>query len=288
MIKNKETGIILSDGNAYRLNYTEWGKEDASHILLCVHGLTRNGRDFDYLAMELANKHNYRVICPDIFGRGKSEYLPDPKLYNYENYKIAILALLKTLGLEKIDYLGSSMGGLIAMHMAQDNANLFNKLILNDIGTYLPKTALIRIARYINIFPKFRDLAHAKEHLKVKLANFGVKLEKNWDYLTLHSTRLNNDGELVLDYDLHVSDSLSSLKNEEILDVDYSAFWPAVKSNKLLMLRGANSDLFREETAQFMLKSRDNATLIEFADTGHAPALMEKDQLDAVINWLLS
>ncbi len=178
------------------------------------------------------------------------------------------------------------MGGLIAIGIAKDN--LFNKLILNDIGVFIPRAALIRIARYINIFPKFQNSEQAKAHLKIKMADFRIKTEENWDYTTLHSTRLNALGELILDYDIHIADSLSSLPDDKIQDLDLSKIWPAVKCNQLLILRGENSDVLPIEIAKEMLKTKANSTLIEFAGTGHAPALMEKEQLDQVVSWLLN
>lgn len=284
----KEIYVTLSDQNNYRLNYMDWGNKNAKNTLVCVHGLTRNSRDFDYLAKELSTNYDYRVICPDIPGRGSSQYLPDPKLYNYGNYCLAMLSLLDQLNLSKIDYLGTSMGALIAMHLSQVKTDLFNKLIFNDAGIFIPRAALIRIARYICIYPKFKDFAHAKEHLKVKLANFGIRLEEDWDYITMHSTHLDKEGELVLNYDIHISDSLSLLKDEDIKDWDFSAFWPKLNFKKMLLLHGANSDLLTQTTIDKMMTSKNNISLIQFANTGHAPALMDKAQLNQVINWLVS
>lgn len=281
-----EIYIMLNDQNKYRLNYTEWGSKTAKNTLLCVHGLTRNGRDFDYLAKELSEHHDYHVICPDMPGRGKSEFLSDYKLYNQENYCLAILALLKHLDLKKVDYLGTSMGGLLAMHLNLIKPNLFNKLILNDIGIFLPKEALSLIAKYIKIYPSFRDYNHAKEYLKIKLVNFGIKSEDDWDYITMHSTYLNERDELVLNYDPNIANN-SILPEDEIQDIDYSNFWPSLNPNKLLLLRGKNSDIFLYKTAVEMLESKNNSTLIEFKDTGHAPALMDNQQLSQVINWII-
>ncbi len=283
----KEIYVTLNDKNNYRLNYMDWGNKNAKNTLVCVHGLTRNSRDFDYLAKELSTNHDYRVICPDMPGRGNSQYLPDYKLYNYENYCLAIVSLFDQLDLKNFDYLGTSMGALIAMHLSQIRTNLFNKLIFNDAGIFIPREALIRIARYISSYPKFKDLAHAKAHLKVKLANFGIILEEDWDYITMHSTRLNSDGDLILDYDLHISDGLSLLNDEDIKDLDYSLFWPKLTFKKMLIIHGINSDLLQQPTITKMIESKNNIRLLEFANTGHAPALMDKEQLKQVIDWLV-
>jgi len=284
MMKKQEIYVTLNDNKKYRINYTDWG--DGDKLLICVHGLTRNSRDFDYLAKTLSENHDYRVICLDMPGRGESEYLPDYNMYNYDNYKLVIIALIKMLNLETpINYLGTSMGGLLAISLAQDIT--FNKLIFNDIGFFVPKESLIRIARYISIFPKFQNLNQAKEHLKIKLKYFGIKSEENWDYITLHSTHLNNNEELILNYDLAITNTLSLRKDDEIQDVDLSQLWLSLIFNKLLILRGKTSDVLLPQTAQEMIKSKKNVELIEFDNVGHTPALMEKDQLDKLINWLV-
>lgn len=284
-MEHKEIQVKLSDGKDYRLHFVDWGNP-ADKTLICVHGLTRNCRDFDYLARELSRAHGYRVIAIDMPGRGRSEYLPDAKLYNYENYRLATLSLLKALELKSIDYLGSSMGGILSMYLANNQPHLFNKLILNDVGTFLPKNPLARIARYTSVFPSFDDYAQAKAHIKTKLAHFGIRSEENWDYVTEHSVHLNSENRLELDYDLKVTQSLQVFNSEDAYDVDLSKLWQKVKYKKLLILRGKKSDLFTHENALAMVEGKDNASLIEFEDVGHAPALMEKDQLSKVIEWL--
>ena len=139
--------------------------------------------------------------------------------------------------------------------------------------------------RCVNIYPKFKNLDQAKEHLKIKMNSFGLKSEENWDYITLHSTHQNTSGELTLNYDIHITDVLSSLPDDKIQDADLSEFWKKAKYNKLLILRGEDSDVLPLDIAKKMLKS--NSSLIEFKNTGHAPALMEKKQLDQVISWLI-
>ncbi len=285
MMQHKEISVALDDKKLYRLHYTDWGNSD--RVLVCVHGLSRNCRDFDYIAKELSEHHGFRVIAIDMPGRGRSEYLPDHKMYTYENYRLATLALLDSLGLVSVDYLGTSMGGILALYLAQGNPNLFNKLILNDIGTFIPKESLARIAKYVRIYPSFNDFEQAKAHLKTKLANFGIKGEENWDYITRHSVHMNDEGVLVLDYDLGVTESLLVFKGETAEDIDFSPLWPGVHCKSLLLLRGERSDVFPHGNALKLLNSKENAQLIEFADTGHAPALMEKEQLAQVVNWLV-
>jgi pimeloyl-ACP methyl ester carboxylesterase len=282
---SKEILVTLNDNKAYRLHYTDWG--DSDRVLVCVHGLTRNCRDFDYLAKELSENHGFRVISIDMPGRGKSQYLPDSKMYNYANYYLATLSLLSQLKLTSIDYLGSSMGGILAMYIAQDYPNLFNKLILNDVGTFLPKESLARISRYVRVYPSFTDLEHAKAHIKVKLAYFGIKTEENWNYITKHSTHINNNGVLVLDYDFGVTDGMLAFEEKSAQDMDLSNLWAKVNAKEILLLRGEKSDVFSSKTALSMMKDKANSQLIEFKNTGHAPALMEEEQLSQVIKWLV-
>ena len=285
-MEHKELYVKLDDNKSYHLHYTDWGISEKT--LLCVHGLTRNCRDFDYLAKELSEQHGYRVISINMFGRGRSEYLPDSTMYNYENYCLAVLSLLETLQLTSIDYIGSSMGGILAMHLARNKPHLFNKLILNDIGTFIPKASLAKIARYVVIYPKFKDLDHAKLYLKTKLAYFGIKSEENWDYITKHSVTYNKDRELVLDYDLKVTESMLTFNTQDISDIDFGHLWPGLHCNKLLILRGKKSEIFLHENAIQMMEGKKNTTLIEFENTGHTPALMEEGQLKQVVDWLLS
>ena len=287
IMKDNEVYVKLDDGNSYRLHYVDWGQL-SDKTLVCVHGLTRNCRDFDYLAKKLVANHGYRVISIDMFGRGKSDYLPDAKMYNYANYYLATLHLLDQLKLESIDYIGSSMGGILAMQLAQNRPSLFNKLILNDVGTFLSKASLARIAKDVRVYPSFLNLERAKEHLKIKLANFGIRSEENWNYITQHSLHKNDINEYILNYDLKATDSMLAFFDQNATDLDLSELWKTVNYKKLLILRGKNSDILTHQNALAMTKQKENATLIEFENTAHAPALIENDQLAPVIDWLVN
>lgn len=286
MMKSKYLTVKLNDNKFYKLHYMDWG-EDNKNTLVCVHGLTRNSRDFDFIAKELSLKHDYRVISIDMPGRGRSEYLPDPNMYVYENYKLATLSLLDQLSLTKIDYLGSSMGGVLAMHISEERPNLFNKLIFNDVGKFIPLKSLARIARYVLIYPVFESLNKAKEHLKIKMAHFGINLEENWDYVTKHSTHIDNEGKLLLDYDINVVNWMIGMNEENAPDIDLKELWDKVSFNKLLLLRGKKSDLFLHSTAIEMMNDKENVDFIEFDDCGHTPSLIEEKHLRPVVNWLV-
>jgi pimeloyl-ACP methyl ester carboxylesterase len=287
MMQHREFSVILNDNSSYKVHFTDWGNGEAKKTLVCVHGLTRNCRDFDYLASELSSNYGYRVLSIDMPGRGRSEYLPNWEMYVYENYCLVILSILEQLNLTSIDYLGTSMGGILALHLAQNRPELFNKLILNDVGTFLPKESIAKIVRYVRVYPIFTDLEHAKSYLKVKLAHFGIKLEENWDYITKHSIHLNHKDELVLDYDFAITEVLFAYSKEVMDDIDYSPLWSGANFKKLLLIRGSKSEVLLRSTALEMVAAKDNAKLIEFDGVGHTPCLMEKDQIKAIINWLV-
>lgn len=286
MMQHRELSVILNDNNSYKVHFTDWGKVESKKTLVCVHGLTRNCRDFDYLASELSSNHNYRVISIDMPGRGRSEYLPDWKMYIYENYCLVVLSILRQLNLSSIDYLGTSMGGILALYLAQNRPELFNKLILNDVGTFLPKESLAKIVRYVRVYPIFTDLEHAKSYLKVKLAHFGIRSEENWDYITKNSVHLNSKDELVLDYDFAITEVLYAYSKEISADIDYTPLWIGTNFKNLLLIRGSKSEVLLQSTALEMVATKADAKLIEFEGVGHTPCLMEEDQIKAVINWL--
>jgi pimeloyl-ACP methyl ester carboxylesterase len=285
---SQQASVILDDNNAYKVHCTDWGDSNAKKVLVCVHGLTRNCRDFDYIAKELSSSHGYRVLSIDMPGRGRSQYLPDSQMYIYKNYCLVVLALLNQLKLTSVDYLGTSMGGILAIYLSQENPNLFRNLILNDVGTFLPKDSIARIGRYVRVYPSFTDVDHAKNYLKVKLAHFGIKNEQDWDYITNHSIHANDMGDLVLDYDIGITDGLFKFSTEVATDIDYSHLWPGVHCENLLLLRGSKSEVLLHDTALVMLSTKNNSSFIEFEGVGHAPALMEEDQIKSVVDWLIS
>ena len=287
MSVSKYLKVKLNDQNLYNLHFMDWGNNDSENVLICVHGLTRNSRDFDRIANILSDNHNYRVISIDMPGRGRSEYLPNPTMYSYENYKLATLSLIDQLGLKKIDYLGSSMGGVLAMHISADRPELYRKLILNDVGTFIPKASLIKISNYVLIYPSFDNFEQAKEHLKIKLARFGIKSAENWDYVTKHSTHLDSNNKLILDYDLNVVNWMIGMNEENAVDIDLSDLWQKVNYQYLLLIRGEKSDLFSKDNADEMMKNKPNSSFIELKGCGHTPSLMEEDQIKPVVDWLV-
>jgi pimeloyl-ACP methyl ester carboxylesterase len=160
---------------------------------------------------------------------------------------------------------------------------VISKLVLNDIGPFIPKESLQKIAKYVGIVPEFSNLEQAEKHLRMILSAFGIKKDEDWQYITKNSVMVKDDGKLTLAYDPAIASVFSAAKN--INDFDIWSVWTLITS-KVLILRGKNSVTFRSQTAEMMLKTKPQATLIEFDNVGHAPALMEEDQIKTICNWL--
>jgi pimeloyl-ACP methyl ester carboxylesterase len=267
------------DGN-YGVSYAEWGKPDAARTIICVHGLTRNGRDFDHLATVLQD--DARVICPDIVGRGLSDPLADPEHYALPTYVAHMLQMLDKLELQEVDWVGTSMGGLIGMGVAASGAPI-RRLVLNDIGPFIPKAALERINMYLGLSLSFATLEALEAHLREIHAGFGPLSDAEWRHLAEHSASRREDGTFRLSYDQRLGEPM---KRGPIEDADLWPVWDQIHC-PVLVLRGAQSDLLLAATAEEMTRRGPGAEVVEIDGTGHAPALMAKDQIEIVRDWLL-
>jgi pimeloyl-ACP methyl ester carboxylesterase len=274
--------VAIGPHGFHRLVYYEWPGPAAAPTLLCVHGLTRNGRDFDALAEALSL--HYRVICPDMPGRGQSQWLADPADYNYALYLGDIAALIARLDVATIDWVGTSMGGIIGMLFAALPGAPLRRLVINDVGALVAKEALERIATYVGLDPSFPDLAALEAALRRIHAPFGPLTDAQWHDLATHSARRKSDGTLGLAYDPKIGDAF---KQGPIKDVDLWSSWDAIGCPTLL-LRGAQSDILRASDAVAMTQRGPRAKLVEFAGIGHAPALMAADQIAAIRDFLLA
>jgi len=271
----------LGPNGFHRLHYYEWGDEENPRVVLCVHGLTRNGRDFDALARALSGE--YRVICPDVIGRGKSGWLSDKTHYGYAQYCADMTALIARSGARTIDWIGTSMGGIIGMLMASHSGTPIERMVINDVGPFIPKAALERIKQYVGKDVSFDSLDQAEAYVRLVSAGFGPLSDEQWRHLTETSVQTNGDGTLKLIYDPSLAHAFSGPLN----DVDMWGIWDNV-SCPTLVIRGGISDLLLTETAEEMTRRGPRARMVEFDDIGHAPMLMSDDQIDAVKNFLLS
>jgi pimeloyl-ACP methyl ester carboxylesterase len=270
----------LSSSGFHRVFYVEWGAPEAPRTVVCAHGLTRNGRDFDALAGALAE--NCRVACPDIVGRGRSDWLVEPSGYVYAQYLAEMAALIARLAVDQVDWIGTSMGGLIGMMLAAQDRSPVRRLVMNDIGPFIAKEALERIAGYAGDDPTFADVERAEAYFREVHAPFGELSDDQWRHLTEHSIR-PRDGGYCLRRDPQI---IWSWRQGPIEDVDLWAVWDRLTC-PVLVLRGEHSDLLPHETAEEMRRRRPQAEVLQIAGCGHAPALLDEGQIGMVREWLL-
>ncbi len=266
---------------SHRVAYTEFGESDNPRVLICVHGLTRNGRDFDTLAAALAG--DYRVICPDVAGRGASDWLAEKNDYGYPQYVSDMVALISHLSADSVHWLGTSMGGLIGMLLAAQPGSPVARLVMNDVGPLIPKAALARIAVYVGGDPRFSSVQQLDDYLREIYAPFGPFTDAQWQGLVRSSARELDNGEIGLAYDPDIAVPLKAMPLE---DVDMWPAWSTVEC-PVLVIRGDRSDVLLAETAQTMTTTGPRARLDVRAGIGHAPTLMSDDEIVLVGDWLL-
>jgi len=270
----------LNPQGFHTVAYTEWGAPDRP-ALVCVHGMTRNGRDFDMLAAALADSR--RIVCPDVAGRGRSGWLPDYSDYGYPQYLADMTALIARLDVESVDWIGTSMGGLIGMMLAAQPNTPVRRLVINDIGPFIPKAFLARLRGYVGKDPHFPDHNALEAYLRQVHASFGPLDGSQWRHLAEHSARPLRDGGYGLAYDPAIATAAFTADEPE--DVEMWEIWDRVAC-PVLVLRGAKSDLLLPETVQRMAQSGPGCDAEEIAACGHAPALMDAAQISLIRNWL--
>ena len=264
----------------HRLNYYESGHADNPRVVICVHGLTRNGRDFDDIARALSSE--YRVLCPDMPGRGKSEWLTHKEDYAYPVYCADMAALIARSGAETLDWIGTSMGGLIGMLLAAQPNSPIRKLVMNDVGPFIPKASLERLSAYVGKPVSYDSFDAFEQYIRVVSAPFGPLSDAQWRHLAETTARRGNDGRWGTNYDPAIA---LPFTKRPIADVVLWPFWDRVRC-PTLVLRGKESDLLPDETAREMTTRGPKATLVEFPGIGHAPMLMADDQIDVVREFL--
>lgn len=277
----------LSPAGFHRMAYVEWGDPANPRVLVCVHGLTRCGRDFDYLAQALAGE--YRVVCPDVVGRGVSDWLRDPMHYALPQYAQDMTALLARLDVEQVDWLGTSMGGLIGMALAaQPAANgqpgPIRRLILNDVGPVIAAPALARIGAYLATPPDFASPEEAQAYIRAIAAPFGKLTDAQWRRLTQHVIKSSPAGRFQLRYDPGIAVPFAAAAREG-KDIELWPVYDAIRC-PTQVIRGANSDLLSRETVAAMRERGPRAQAVEIPDVGHAPMFLDDAQVAIVRDFL--
>ncbi len=275
----------LDGKGLHRMAYWEWGDPLSERVLVCVHGLARQGRDFDTLAQALCS--HYRVVCPDVVGRGQSDWLADPMGYSIPTYVADMVTLLARLDTAQVDWVSTSMGGLIGLGLAALPDSPVRKLVLNDVGPTIQPEALQRIGTYLGLPVHWATLDEAADALWAISQGFGPHTREQWLALTRPQLKPHGEG-----YKPHYDPGIAipfRLITPELARAGEAALWHSWDALRIpvLLLRGAQSDLLSEGTAQAMTQRGPRAQLVEFAGVGHAPMLVQPDQVDAVRSFLL-
>jgi pimeloyl-ACP methyl ester carboxylesterase len=257
----------------------EWGPPDSPDVALCAHGLTRNARDFDFLAAALAPRR--RVIAFDFAGRGDSDRLQDATLYGYPTYFRHAAKLMDELGLQSVDWIGTSMGGILGMIVAGQMKDRVRRLVLNDVGAMVTRQSLRRILQFPTLGREFSDLAAAESFYRQVLAPWGTLSDVAYRHIAEHSVRRLANGMLGPAYDPAIR---TPMIGSDATDIDLWQIWGAV-AQPVLLLRGGDSDLLLRCTALGMV-ARGGVDFVEFAHVGHAPALMSEEQIRPIVAWL--
>jgi pimeloyl-ACP methyl ester carboxylesterase len=279
--------IALGPHGFTQLAYTAWGPEDAERTVVCVHGLTRNSRDFDFLAQTLA-AFGMRVVAPDLPGRGRSAPIAHAEDYGTPLYLAVMGALIAHLGVKEIDWIGTSLGGHIGMELAARPGSPIRRLVLNDFGARVPVAALQRIGGYLRNSRRFRALPEVETYLREIYAPFGALSDAQWRHLALHSV-VEDNGQLRLDYDSRI---VTQFSRPMLLDVALWRVWEQVQCS-VLILRGQYSDLLLPETIAEMKRrglaaEQGRVQSVEIPNCGHAPALMAAEQIRLIEDFLLA
>ncbi|MFT0849938.1 alpha/beta hydrolase [Achromobacter sp. F4_2707] len=296
--------MCASPAGMHRMAYWEWGDPHNDKVLLCVHGLTRSGRDFDVLAARMAKE--YRVVCPDVVGRGHSDWLINPSYYAIPQYVSDMLTLIARLKPGRLDWVGTSMGGLIGMGLAaglatsaalrpakpeprlsNDQTLTLGRMVLNDIGPTINDSGLARISEYVGKEEIFDSFEQAVEYVKSVSQGFGPHDSAGWQALTRHIFN-QEDGKWRKHYDLRIAEPIAQ-QDATVLKGAEAVLWAGFESlaEPVLVIRGETSDLLTEQGLQEMQKRNVLARGLTFPGVGHAPTLRSDDQVEAVAAFLL-
>jgi pimeloyl-ACP methyl ester carboxylesterase len=275
----------MSASGLHRVAYTEWGDPDNPRVLVCVHGLTRSGRDFDRVARALAGV--YRVVCPDIVGRGLSSWLVNPAGYSVPQYVADMVTLIARLDVETVDWFGTSMGGLIGMGLAGLPDTPIRKLLLNDVGPHLEPVAVARIGDYLGKPARFDTLQAGIDHAALLAQSFGPLTSDEWREINtplLHE----RDGAWQFRYDPRIAEPFAAA-TQELVALGEAALWRSLEAapGPVLAVRGAQSDLLSRDTLEAMVKRGRAVSSVEIDGVGHAPAFLSPDQIGIATRFFI-
>lgn len=276
----------LSPAGFHDMAYVEWGDVANPRVLVCVHGLTRCSRDFDDLARSLCGE--YRVVCPDVVGRGLSGWLKNKSCYDIPQYVADMTTLLARLDVASVDWLGTSMGGLIGMAMAAQENTPIGRLVLNDVGPVISAVSIARIGEYVGRAPRFDDFAQAEAFVRFVSATFGSFIDAQWRHLTEHVVRTAADGKIEFRYDPGIAEPFRKTLSEGANAGKDVEIWPLYDAIRCptLAIRGALSDLLTPQTHAAMAERGPRARLAEIPGVGHAPMFLDAAQIEVVRAFL--
>lgn len=274
----------LSPAGLHKMAYAEWGEPDNPRVLVCVHGLTRLGNDFSRLARSLRSE--YRVVCPDVVGRGRSDRLTDPNHYVVPQYVADMVTLIARLGVDEVDWLGTSMGGLIGIMLAGQPQSPVARLIINDVGPRLDAAALTRIGTYVGVPMSFATVDEAVDYIAQVAAPFGLKRREDWHELV--EPGLRRDGSRwTLHYDTRIAVPFKAMSAETAAGGE-AAMWRLYDqiACPTLVVRGEHSDLLARETLQEMAVRGPRPQTVQVPGVGHAPTFMHDNEIAIVREFL--
>jgi len=275
----------VSPSGLHRVAYTEWGDPANPRVLVCVHGLTRSGRDFDEVAKVFARE--YRVVCPDVVGRGLSDWLVDPKHYGVPQYVSDMVALIARLNVETVDWFGTSMGGLIGLGLAGMPNTPIRKMLLNDVGPHIEPVALERIRTYLGRGGTFATLQEAIDNAAQLAASFGPLTAEEWRAINTPLMR-EHEGRWGYRYDPKIAVPFAAA-DANAASLGEAILWHSLTSiqHPVLVVRGEHSDLLSRVTVEKMVSSGQAVTSKEVAGVGHAPAFLAPDQIEIAYRFFL-
>lgn len=276
----KDHVMGLGYNGFHRINYLEWGSADQD-TMVCVHGVSRNAHDFDFFAKKMMS--DFHLVCPDVVGRGESDHLINGEGYDYLQYNSDMNALLARIGKPKVDWLGTSMGGIIGMVFASLPQSPIKRLILNDIGPEISRDSLSNIGEYIGLAPEFRTKEELEAYIRKVYVEFYPMSDADWGEMAQNASIRTKTGKFRLRMDPAIGDAFR--ESIPLFDIDMWDTWEKIHC-PVLILRGKESSFFPKEIADKMVDTNANAQLVELEHAGHTPTLRNNAQVKVVQDWL--